>query len=160
MCWSVTSMLTDVCSQIPASAFPCPAFPAGVCPSQAAFPRLLCLWLLSGFGHSESLAGDTKGKGAGGSPLFPAVSCLLIASFTRKVPRVPVSLGSSSRNPSLFLCLRVVASHSLQFLGCTLPCLASQLFHPLCNHFPQFISFFEICRWSASWLDTNGLVVF
>lgn len=115
-------VLSDTCLGLPLPRFSC-----RVCPLQAAFPRLLCLWLLSGFGHRESLAGDTRGKGAGGSPLFPAVSpaasCLLIPSFTRKVPRALASLGSSSRNPTLrlFLCLRVVASCSWQFLGATLP---------------------------------------
>ena len=121
-----------------------PCFTAGAfCPLQAAFPRLLCLWLLSGFGHR---LGTRRGTGAGRSPLcvqqspqqWPVSWFRLPAG---RSPTGPASLDTrSARAPGmplpLSLWLRVLASCPCQFLGSPLPCLASQLFHPLCNQFP------------------------
>lgn len=160
-------VLSDTCLDLPLPCFSHRGLPLAGWISQAPVPLAsVWVWLqrVTGWGH--------KREGSKRKPLFPAeppaVSCLLAPSLTRKVPRVLASLGSSSRSPSSrapgspalrsLLCLSVVASCSRQFLSSTLPCRASQLFHPPCNHFPEFIPFFEICKQSASWLDIDWIV--
>lgn len=97
-------VLSDTCLSLPLPCFSCRGLSAPCRLHFQAPVPLASVWV-----WPQRVTGwDTRGKGAGGSPLFtavsPAVSCLLIPSFTRTVPRVLASLGPSSRKPQLCAC--------------------------------------------------------
>lgn len=140
-----------VCSPMTASAFPCPAsvqegLPLTGCLSQAPVPLAsVGVWPTGGTGQGHEREGS-KEKPSLCPAISQAVASLLTSSYTRNVPIVPASPGyprpRAPGTPALPLSfwLGIVASCFCQFLGSSLPHLASQLSHPLCNQFPEFSS--------------------